>query len=153
MPQCGSDEDCDGRSCDLAQGTCLTERAPGLAIGAACNTDGECAGGVCSAFPSGTSFCSAPCSFNSLGCGYGSDADPREAACVAAWFNTDGVSEGRQDLGLCLELCYVTADCTQQDWSCDTSQGGPVGSGGVCIPNVDLVGTVSPDAGAADAGL
>ncbi len=149
LPQCGSDEDCDGRVCDLAQGTCLDQRAPGLPIGAACAADAECAGAVCSAFPSGTSFCSAPCSFNALGCGYGAGVQPRPAACVAAWLNVDGVSEGRQDLGLCLELCDVTADCTQPDWSCDTSQGGPVGSGGVCVPNLDLFGAEPPDAGVA----
>jgi hypothetical protein len=148
LPQCGSDEDCSGRVCDLAQGTCVDERAPGLPIGAACGADADCAGAVCSAFPSGASFCSAACSLDGLGCGHGPDVDPRPAACVAAWLNVDGVSEGRQDLGLCLELCYVTADCTQPDWSCDTRQGGPVGSGGVCVPNADRF-PGEPDAGAA----
>lgn len=151
VPQCGSDDDCDGRLCDPVQGTCVDERPPGLPIGAACTLDTDCAGNICSAFPSGARFCTGACSLDGLGCGYGDDADPREAACIAPWLNEGGVTEGRQDLGLCAELCYATADCTQPDWSCDTSRGGPPGSGGVCIPNLDLFGSAGPPDAGSDA--
>jgi hypothetical protein len=151
VPQCGSDDDCDGRLCDPVQGTCVDERPPGLPIGAACTLETDCAGAICSAFPSGTRFCTAACSLDGLGCGYGDAADPREAACIAPWFNQDGVTEGRQDLGLCAELCYSTADCTQPGWSCDTSRGGPPGSNGVCVPDLDLFGSAGPPDAGSDA--
>ncbi len=148
LPNCGSDEDCSGRVCDLASGYCVDQPATGLAIGAACSVESECAGRVCSAFPSGARFCTAPCAFTSLGCGYASDANPRGASCAVSWFNEGGVTEGRQDLGLCIELCNTSADCAQPDFACDTSQGGPPGSAGACIPEADLAsGNAGADAG------
>jgi hypothetical protein len=83
-----------------------------------------------------------------LGCGYAIDASPRGAACLAPWFNEGGLTEGRQDLGLCVELCSDAADCTQPGFVCDTSQGGPSGSAGACLPEAEVVGgNIGADAG------
>jgi hypothetical protein len=149
LPSCGSDLDCDaGRVCDLSTGLCVSTAAPGLPIGAACSLDTDCAGGVCSTFASGASTCSAPCPLDTLGCGYATDANPRGAACLAPWFNEGGVTEGQQDLGLCVELCSETADCAQEGFVCDTSQGGPPGSAGACLPEAEVVsGDIGADAG------
>ena len=149
LPNCGSSLDCDdGRLCDLASGLCVDTAAPGLPIGAACAADGDCAGTVCAIFPSGASACSAPCALGSLGCGFSTDANPRGAACLVPWFIEGGFTEGRQDLGLCSELCNETGDCAQPGFVCDTSQGGPFGSSGLCLPGVEATGGgIGADAG------
>jgi hypothetical protein len=119
LPLCGSDEDCAGRACDLATGLCVDAPSTGAAIGAACERDEQCAGRVCQASRvAGASFCSAPCSFGALGCGYGGNAQPRGATCLTpATFDENG-SEGVGDVGLCLELCDQAADCAQPGWQC-----------------------------------
>ena len=90
-----------------------------LCPGAACESDEQCAGRVCQASNlAGVSFCSATCSFGTLGCGYGSNAQPRGAMCLTpATFDANG-SEGVGDVGLCLELCDQAADCAQPGWQC-----------------------------------
>lgn len=148
LPNCGSDADCDGgRFCDLASGLCVNTEPFGLPIGSACALDTDCEGQVCVTHASGERACSAPCPLDSLGCGFGIDADPRGAACLAPWFNVGGFSEGRQDLGLCIELCNQTSDCNQAGFVCDTSQPTPAGSAGACLPQAEGTPGVA-DAGA-----
>ena len=119
LPLCASDEDCAGRVCDLALGLCVDAPTAGAAIGAACASAEDCAGRVCqSANVAGAFFCSATCSFGTLGCGYGSNAPGRGAMCLTpATFDESG-SEGAGDVGLCLELCDQAADCAQPGWQC-----------------------------------
>ena len=148
LPSCGNDADCAPRVCDLASGLCLDQAAPGLGIGAACTTDAECAGALCVELIAGGRFCSAACPLDSLGCGFTSDADPRGAACIGPWLRQDGVTEGRQDLGVCVELCNTASDCTQADWVCDTTGGSPPGAAGTCIP-----AALQPSSPDADAGV
>jgi len=152
VPSCGSDEDCAPRLCDLVSGLCLDRVAAGAAIGAACTADAECAGGLCVEPLAGSRFCSAGCALDSLGCGFGSDANPREAACLLPWISQGGVSEGRQDLGICLQLCNSDPDCTQPSWVCDTASGGLPGAAGACVPADSTAGNPTPDAGADAAG-
>jgi hypothetical protein len=148
LPNCGSDEDCATRICDLASGLCVDRAAPGAGIGAACTADAECAGALCAELTSGARFCSSACALGSLGCGFGTDANPRGAACIAPWLSQGGVTEGRQDLGVCIELCNATPDCAQPDWVCDTTRGGVPGSGGACVPAADAPpGNATADAG------
>lgn len=124
IPQCGSDDDCPGRSCDLARGVCVDTPTAGLPIGARCANNGECSGGLCVFLSSEESFCSAPCVFGQpAGCGYGLSASPRGAGCILPQVRGFLSTEGAGDMGLCGELCSVSADCTQTDrgWTCEQS--------------------------------
>jgi hypothetical protein len=109
MPQCGSDEDCGERFCDLARGLCVTTRPTGAPVGAECEVNQDCLGGSCvNADGSGLSrLCTGPCVFGQpVGCG-------------------DGVWLG--DVGFCVEVCDVDADCAQ------------VGNGFACRPDARVV--------------
>jgi hypothetical protein len=125
-PQCGSDEDCGGRSCDLARGVCVDTPNPGLPLGDPCTMNTECAGNLCVGFAVGQAFCSAPCVFGErVGCGYGL-APPngvRGAGCLAPQIRGFVADEGLHDMGFCVQLCSETADCTQAagGWICDES--------------------------------
>lgn len=131
LPACGSDSDCGARYCDLTTGLCVDERREGASIGAECGVDSDCASGFCVSLVAGGSFCSAPCVFGALGCGFAEDALSREAACAAPFLSEGGVSEGIGDVGTCLELCDVTDPCTLPEWQCVTGAG-VMGGRGVC---------------------
>jgi hypothetical protein len=123
-PQCGSDEDCPGRRCDLARGICVDTVTPGLPIGAKCAESLDCAGRLCIPLAGGESFCSAPCVFGQrLGCGDGRSG-ARTAGCVAAQVVGFVSTEGIGDVGFCAELCGQTSDCEQAataNWQCEPS--------------------------------
>jgi hypothetical protein len=125
-PQCGSDEDCPGRLCDLARGVCTDTASAGLPLGAACTASGQCSGALCVQVGVGEAFCSAPCVFGErIGCGYGI-APPtgvRGAACLAPQMSGFLSSEGLHDVGFCAPLCSETSECLQADrgWICDQS--------------------------------
>jgi hypothetical protein len=127
LPQCGSDDDCAGRRCDLARGLCVDEAGltPGKAIGERCEDDGECAGRLCIGLGGGESFCSAPCVFGQpTGCGYGLAASARAAACIAPQIQGFLNSEGLGDVGFCAELCADDTECAQaasRGWTCEES--------------------------------
>jgi hypothetical protein len=126
LPQCGSDEDCGDRFCDLARGLCVSARPTGAPVGAACDTNEDCLGGRCvNADASGVQrLCTAPCVFGPpVGCGDGVSADPRNYYCLAPLFRDFLSSEGIGDAGFCVELCDVDADCAQ------------VQNGFVCLPD------------------
>ncbi len=121
LPACGSDEDCEGRACDLASGLCVDTPTLGAATGEPCDSADDCAGQVCQSSAAGPFFCSAFCSFGTFGCGYGRNAEPREAMCLGtAVFDASG-SEGEGDVGICFELCDTPADCAQPGWQCVAS--------------------------------
>lgn len=139
LPQCGSDEDCPGRVCDLQRGVCVDTRAAGLPIGEACNNNVQCAGGLCVAATPTDGFCSAPCVVGQpVGCGYGPSATKRDAGCLGPRFGGFLSSEGDGDTGFCAELCEVDADCLQasRGWVCSLSDGvrERFGRGGTCFP-------------------
>jgi hypothetical protein len=122
-PQCGSDEDCPGRSCDLARGLCVDTPTAGLPIGARCANANECAGRICLQLPDQESFCSAPCVFGQpIGCGYGIAGGPRGAACVGPRVRGFLSTEGVGDVGICAELCGEASECEQaatRGWVCN----------------------------------
>jgi len=123
-PQCGSDDDCPGRRCDLARGVCVDTPTAGLPIGARCEGDAECSGRLCVRLGVDESFCSAPCVFGqSAGCGYGLGASPRGAGCFLPQVRGFLSTEGAGDVGLCAELCSADADCEQlsSGWTCEES--------------------------------
>lgn len=124
-PQCGSDEDCPGRRCDLARGLCVDTLTEGLPFGARCTSDQECAGRRCAGVAPGEAFCSAPCVFGQpTGCGFGLSASPRGAACVVPQVQGILSAEGAGDVGLCGELCAEDSECEQaasRGWVCQTS--------------------------------
>jgi hypothetical protein len=124
LPQCGSDEDCGTRRCDLARGLCTDTVATGAAIGAACTQNSDCAGNACVQI-GGQTFCSAPCVFGQpVGCGSGVSSPSIEAACLRPRVTGLTGSEGRGDIGFCIELCSQTSDCEQGaggKFECDPS--------------------------------
>lgn len=145
LPSCGSDDDCEGRTCDLALRLCVDTPSVGAPIGAPCDSGEACAGGACQSSAAGPFFCTAYCSFGTFGCGYGRNAAPREAMCLAAAvFDATG-SEGIGDVGICLELCDVAADCSQPGWQCLVTPE-VQGRAGACVA---AAGSLGVDAGAA----
>jgi len=123
-PQCGSDEDCPGRSCDLARGVCVDTPTTGLEIGARCESNAECAGRLCVSLGGGETFCSAPCVYGQpIGCGFGLNATRRGAGCILPQVQGFLGSEGAGDVGLCGELCGDNAECAQaaRGWTCELS--------------------------------
>lgn len=117
VPRCGSDEECPaGRFCHRQAGICTDFRSPGASVGAACSTSDACDGRECEGRVDGVGTCTAHCVLGSLsGCGYGRDAASRDAACVVPVVAAGNFSEGPGDLGFCLELCDLDADCQQAD--------------------------------------
>lgn len=154
MPQCGSDEDCGARFCDLARGLCVTTRPAGAPVGAECEVNSDCLGGSCvNADGSGLNrLCTGPCVFGQpVGCGDGVSADPRNYACLSPLIGGAFSSEGLGDVGFCVEVCDVDADCAQvqNGFACRPDpRVAPVGRIGFCL-------TATPtDAGdAGDGGL
>lgn len=163
FPQCGSDEDCDGRFCNLATGLCQDAAPPGLPIGARCNANNQCAGGSCIGLgSSGEAFCSAPCVLGQpVGCGFGVSANPRGAGCLLPRVQgLLGGTEGLGDVGICVELCSEDAECEQFEtggWICDESPAVEdlLNRPGVCDPPLpsDAGADAAPpaDAGGLDA--
>jgi hypothetical protein len=127
-PQCGSDEDCGSRRCDLSSGLCTDAPAPaGLPLGAACNANPQCASQSCVQI-GGLAFCSANCVFGQpVGCGYGLTANPRDGFCLRPRVTGFTGAEGRGDMGLCAEICTVDSDCEQ-------AASGPV----ICDPSEEI---------------
>jgi hypothetical protein len=123
VPQCASDVDCPGRACDLASGLCSDRASSGLAIGAPCTSDSQCAARDCQGV------CTARCSAGrqNNGCGFGIRASLRAAACVLAPSGSFG------DVGLCLEVCDVDADCTEPAATCSPGVFN-TGRSGFCAP-------------------
>jgi hypothetical protein len=114
-PRCGSDDDCpQGRVCHRQGGICTDMPAPGAPVGSACNIDDDCDGRACEDRVNGVGVCTASCVLGSLaGCGFGREVSSRDAACVVPVVAAGGFSEGAGDMGFCLELCDVDADCQQ----------------------------------------
>jgi hypothetical protein len=124
-PQCGSDEDCPGRRCDLARGVCADTVTAGLPIGAPCAGDTECSGRLCVRLAGGESFCSAPCVYGQpIGCGFGLNAVRRSAGCILPQVRGFLSTEGAGDVGLCGELCADSSECEQaaSGWTCELSE-------------------------------
>lgn len=151
-PQCSSDEDCAGRSCDLARGLCVDELTAGLPIGAACTENVECSGRLCIRLGGDQGFCSAPCVLGQpIGCGFGLTAGARGAGCLLPLVRGFLSTEGDGDVGFCVELCADSSECAQADqgWSCELTEDAEAlfNRPGICdAPDL-------PDAGAgADAG-
>ncbi len=112
-PRCGSDSECPvGTVCRMEAGICATVQAPGAEVGSGCRLDTECQGRSCEDRVNEVGTCTSPCVVGSLaGCGYARDDSAREAACVTPVVRGGGFSEGPGDLGFCLEVCNVAADC------------------------------------------
>lgn len=161
LPACTSDASCNGRFCDPGlPGLCVDTAPAGGGVGAPCTRATEatdCASRLCIEYgdpndPTVTvaSFCSANCTAGvANGCGFdaavAAAGGVRQAACFEALVTGGGVG----DVGICLPLCDVTADCAQADagWTClpfpDAAAVEQVGRQGECVP---------PEGAAADAG-
>jgi hypothetical protein len=146
FPSCTSNAACgEGRVCDIGTGLCADAVGEGGGLGAPCTQateEADCAGNICLEFglDDGTTvgFCSATCTFLALaGCGFEADepSATRGAACLQPAL--DPPSPG--DLGFCLPLCDVDADCAQEGWVCDpeffpAALAEELGRAGSCIP-------------------
>lgn len=157
-PQCGSDEDCGDRLCDLARGLCTDTPPVGAPIGARCEIDEDCAGRFCLPQSEDERFCSAPCVLGQpVGCGFGPSASQRDAACVVpAIRGLLGGAEGQGDVGVCLELCDQSSDCEQfssRGWTCEASAAAqPFGRVGLCYRPEDAADAGAGSDGGVDAG-
>jgi hypothetical protein len=161
FPQCGSDEDCPGRVCDLGRGVCVNTAPAGLPLGEHCENNVQCASSLCVSISAQgvtpiEAFCSAPCVVGQpVGCGYGPSVASRDAACFGPRFGGFLSSEGSGDSGFCVELCDVPADCAQattHDWTCIVSAGARerFGRAGICNPKPPSdAGTDAGDPGSA----
>jgi hypothetical protein len=158
LPRCNSDLECPGRVCNAANGICQTAQLSGLPIGAPCTAATDCAGRVCLQADEDERVCAAQCVYQGLtfqpsACGYAQA--PRGAACLIPAFSSAIGTEGVGDLGACLEVCDVDADCEQVaiGWFCRPVAGIQVISGraGYCLPA--SARDPDADAGAGDGGL
>ena len=136
-PFCGSDAECEGSFCDPVTGQCVDTPPAGAAIGSNCTVDTDCVGGLCLATGDATVFaCSAACTYGYLGCGYPAQTSSREALCVEPWVNLETGSEDVGDLGICAELCDVTADCSHPSFVCELNDLVPDRAGFCNLPRV-----------------
>jgi hypothetical protein len=135
VPLCVTDADCGTRKCEAASGLCVETPFPGKTVGSGCTvtlgvSNNECAGGLClpiTAIPDGGTttpgICTALCNLGAQeACGFrlgALDAGPPQGACVLPWGDT-GYNSG--DLGLCLQLCDNSNDCSYRspNWTCRT---------------------------------
>lgn len=120
-PVCRSDDDCDGRFCDLGLGSCTDVEPEGDPIGAACDPEaaiGEsnCASQVCLPMGEEYAFCSGFCNLTEIGCGSDNQTpeEPGEPIC------TYGVltGSGQNDLGFCAQRCNCDGECAHDEGVC-----------------------------------
>jgi hypothetical protein len=142
IPTCTNDAGCGtGRYCDLNTGLCVGTKPTGKAIGEACDgtqNGADCASGTCVQFTAGSadvSFCSGNCTLGILdNCGYDpASGQPRNVACLEPQF----AQAAAGDIGFCVSLCDVAADCAQAGWICEPlSAAGAqaLGRTGECLP-------------------
>ena len=111
-PRCAVDAECPaGLYCNGNVGRCVAFQN-GATTGASCTEDMDCDGTCDNVDAEGVGNCTSQCVLGSLsGCGYGADAESRDAACLAPFIAISRFSEGVGDLGLCRELCDVAEDC------------------------------------------
>jgi hypothetical protein len=140
VPRCGSDSECPvGTFCRVEAGICAALQAPGLVLGSACEFDTDCQGNSCEDRVDGIGTCTSPCVLGSLaGCGYAREDSSRDGACLTPVVSAGPFSEGAGDLGFCLEMCDVDADCARaaaEGWVCTLLSAGLVeffGRAGAC---------------------
>ncbi len=161
-PNCNSDADCGGRTCNPRTGLCDDQAASGLPVGSSCTqpsdggTDpcrGTC-GGVVHSF-GGTAFtytCSERCTVGAVpSCGW-SGTGPADAYCVFVY----DTNAGRGDQGACGQTCDCNSDCLDQDLVCvpfdNTALENELGHKGYCGDPLGADGGARPGIVCSDAG-
>lgn len=144
-PLCSSDTDCERNEyCDVGWGYCLPERARGKASGEQCDLEAnECAGGFCLAIDDALPYgvCADPCNLHldTIACG-GEPGEDARLGCYPHLF-LDPPS-AQNDLGQCLPLCEVDADCPKA-LACFIDEEGifleQYGRSGMCFPTDESV--------------
>lgn len=120
-PMCRGDEDCNGRLCDFATGSCVDDLPTGDPLGSSCNPETEqtnCSTGFClGGSTEGTTdvgYCTGWCTVGAGGCGStDGSVNAGDSFCLPAW---SGTSVG--DLGLCVQTCDCDADCDADRFRC-----------------------------------
>lgn len=115
LPSCGSDDQCEGRSCDPRLSVCVDTPNTGKALGEACDPMAamtDCAGS-CIGITGGKSMCTSPCAMGgavetSYECG-GAD----KGVCL---YSPSGTGVG--DLGFCAETCQAHDQCQYPAFFC-----------------------------------
>ena len=147
-PRCGSDRDCNGRSCDLGSGECVNEAPTGLPAGASCDiANDECAGN-CVAIDDEHAECEERCRIGAAsGCGE-SDLDESQLVCGFFAYDLSGldVKQGAGDTGVCANFCNCNDECPG-DQRCLNSA--TENFAGLCAGGIDLEKSLpcSPDDG------
>ncbi len=118
-PMCRSDEDCDGRLCDVGSGACADELPEGDPIGAECDPDAAestCQTGLCLPVTETFASCTGWCNLSEIGCGSDNTMpeNPGEPICTFSAIQGSGPS----DLGFCNQRCDCDGDCLHPDALC-----------------------------------
>ncbi len=116
LPTCNADTDCGaGYRCNPQTGLCQASVPSGLADGAACQDESECAG-ECLAQGS-IMACAGRCTLGALPqCGWAGQGLPAEAYCFL--IDPDNPSPGFGDAGHCGQLCNCDGDCLAAAMHC-----------------------------------
>jgi hypothetical protein len=111
FPLCASNDDCDGRLCDLKTGACVDSAKTGNAPQTVCSVDAECRGG-CGRLQQGPSVCYELCT---IGAADACRKDPGwgfDVQCIP----NNGSKEG--DLSQCGRSCTCHAQCGNEKFAC-----------------------------------
>jgi len=115
VPTCGSDSQCDGRSCDPRFGVCVDTPTPGKALGEKCDTEAmmtDCAG-ICIGITGGKSMCTSPCGMA------GAVLESLDCGGVGVGFCLYSVAgTGVGDMGYCAQSCTAQDGCQLPDFAC-----------------------------------
>lgn len=162
-PDCNSDADCGGRTCNPRTGLCDDQAAQGLPVGSSCTqpadggTDpcrGTC-GAVVHSFGGApfTYTCSERCTIGAVpSCGW-SGTGPADAYCVFVY----DANAGRGDQGACGQTCDCNSDCLDPDLVCvpfnNSALVTELGHKGYCGDPLGPDGGTLPGLVCSDAGL
>lgn len=163
-PNCNSDADCGGRTCNPRTGLCDDQAAQGLPVGSSCPAPGSDAGadpcrgtcgGVVHSFGGApfTYTCSERCTIGAVpSCGW-DGSGPADAYCVFVY----DANAGRGDQGACGQTCDCNSDCLDPDLVClpfnNATLESQLGHKGYCGDPLGLDGGTNPGISCSDAGL
>jgi hypothetical protein len=126
LPVCGTDVQCEGRSCDHRTGMCVDNPSVGSAVGTLCDAtapDQDGCSGSCVPFAGAAAVCTRPCVLGGVldgdDCGGLSDG--------LCFLYPDGYGAG--DDGRCTSACSAHDECGNPDWWCFAAPFNPNGNG------------------------
>jgi hypothetical protein len=115
LPTCGSDDQCDGRSCDPRFAVCVDTPNTGKGLGEKCDTMAmmtDCAG-TCIGITGGKSMCTSPCAMGGSATDTFDCGGPDKGVCL---YSPSGTGVG--DVGFCAQSCTIQDQCQLPDFAC-----------------------------------